>query len=63
MDEIATSLRQHGISEEEKNWLRGEREEIKAMISNAKMEQKDKANDVKQKRPAFMTAKKSKNLD
>jgi hypothetical protein len=34
------------------------------MISNAKTEQKDKANNVKQKRQAFMTAKKkSKNLD
>jgi len=34
------------------------------MISNAKTEQKDKENDVKQKRQAFMTAKKiSKNLD
>ncbi len=64
MDEITTSLQQHGISEEEKNRLRGEREEIKAMISNAKMEQKGKADDVKQKRQAFMTAKKkSKNLD
>ena len=62
MDEIATSLRQHGISKEEKNRLHGEREEIKAMISNAKTEQKDKANNVKQKRQAFMTAKKNQRI-
>ena len=44
MDEITTSVQQRGI---------------KATISNAKTEQKDKANDVKQKRQACTIAKKN----
>jgi len=64
LEEILASLRQRGISEEEKNRLRGEMEEVKANIRNMKMEVKNKANDVKQKKLAFTAAKKnSKNLE
>ena len=58
LEEILASLRQRGISEEEKNRLRGEMEEVKANIRNMKMEVKNKANDVKQKKLAFTAAKK-----
>ena len=58
LEEILASLQQRGISEEEKNRLRGEMEEVKANIRNMKMEVKNKANDVKQKKLAFTAAKK-----
>jgi hypothetical protein len=58
LEEILASLQQRGISEEEKNRLRGEMEEVKANICNMKTEVKNKANDVKQKKLAFTAANK-----
>ncbi len=58
LEEILASLRQRGISEEEKNRLHGEMEEVKANIRNMKMEVKNKANDVKQKKASLHCSKK-----
>jgi len=55
--DISRQLQSHGISEEEKNRLCREREEINAAITNTKNQRKENETDVKLKRAAFQSAK------